>query len=322
MESNSHENKEEVCIKSKEAKLYEISQKLSCEDNDTLSGSFGAECFKKLPLDNTTDTTSSSSIKKEAPILTQQQERKVIKKRRVISCSICLARFLLRSKLEEHMLSHREGDKFKCNFCPKVFAHKGNLRRHLVTHEKQNTLTCEMCNTSTVTTTTCNTQKSYFNKHMVTYTSQCWFSCKICQNKCLTVESNVLMSLHSHLICHVCLDTCDQKNVLDGPKFIYTNGSGQMAVDSKYDLYFNNSFMYNNNQMLVYNVNTGQKVYQCDICQISFKWKQSLKKHKLIHTGQSIEFQCNVCNAMFTTKHSLNKHKRIHLINQTDFSGF
>ena len=54
---------------------------------------------------------------------------------------------------------------------------------------------------------------------------------------------------------------------------------------------------------------------QCSVCLKHMSSRTNLRKHMEIHTGQR-NYQCDVCNKKFRRKHHLNRHKKaIHKIN-------
>ena len=56
---------------------------------------------------------------------------------------------------------------------------------------------------------------------------------------------------------------------------------------------------------------TGDKPYECDVCNKRFPRSDNLVLHKRTHTGDK-PYECNVCNKRFLQTGHLTKHKRTH----------
>ena len=52
----------------------------------------------------------------------------------------------------------------------------------------------------------------------------------------------------------------------------------------------------------------GRKVFSCESCGKSYKWKESLLKHQRIECGKLPNFFCEICGNRFMHKHHLIKH--------------
>ncbi len=58
-------------------------------------------------------------------------------------------------------------------------------------------------------------------------------------------------------------------------------------------------------------VHSGEKPYECQICNKKFSRSSRLKLHNRIHTGEK-PYECRVCQKRFTRSNNLNSHMGTH----------
>ena len=56
---------------------------------------------------------------------------------------------------------------------------------------------------------------------------------------------------------------------------------------------------------------SGEKQFTCDICEKTFKYRNALNRHKIIHAEEK-PFGCDICGKMFNQRNHLDRHRLIH----------
>ena len=58
---------------------------------------------------------------------------------------VCLKRFLFKSELENHYVTHTGENPFACHICDRKFSRKYNLVQHQATHSDVRNFKCSIC---------------------------------------------------------------------------------------------------------------------------------------------------------------------------------
>ena len=59
--------------------------------------------------------------------------------------------------------------------------------------------------------------------------------------------------------------------------------------------------------------NTGEKPFQCNVCEKYFLENGQLLNHMKIHTGENT-LQCNICDKSFSSNYRLKRHMKVHAL--------
>jgi len=73
------------------------------------------------------------------------------------------------------------------------------------------------------------------------------------------------------------------------------------------------------NEFIILELDNNVKLYQCDICQKTFKDRSKLRSHREIHTEER-NVICPDCGKGFKTMNCLRNHKRLHMPERTYFN--
>ncbi|GIX76004.1 hypothetical protein CEXT_468971 [Caerostris extrusa] len=60
-------------------------------------------------------------------------------------CNLCMYSTPKKSRMQRHMLSHRNIRSFTCNECGQAFLHKHHLQAHLRVHTGEKQFKCDIC---------------------------------------------------------------------------------------------------------------------------------------------------------------------------------
>ncbi|XP_015906406.2 zinc finger protein 235-like [Parasteatoda tepidariorum] len=188
-----------------------------------------------------------------------------------ISCDHCNMKFSSKTRLRSHRKYLTLEKNFQCEFCQMRFKMFTNLKLHMITHTEEKPYKCEMCNKSF-------RQKSGLEYH---YSSQTYLA----HHK--TFEE---FKQFEYLI-----EKYKSRYLEDGGVHICTVCNKEFKSARRLE---SHSIVHSKNW------------YECDICQLHFKRKEYISRHKrAIHSSRRELFPCDICKKRFTTKYSVKLHK-------------
>lgn len=275
------------------------------------------------PLDQHDSASSSTTIKVEIeePSLAAMNDLSNNRKSRRTNknpphqCSKCGECFDMPFERQRHLRRvHRKQTDFKCPVCDQNYLNKRSLEQHMDSkHLGKVGYTCDICNKSF-------TQKSYVRTHMRIHNFQMPYACKECDKQFLTN-----LKFISHMKSHLELDPLEKLVVpnvkpdiaeLPSKKAItdnncvarQTNNKTTSNQCSKCSECFETATERNRHLRTVHRTQD----YKCQICDMVYLHKISLRQHiDTKHLGK-IGFTCDICNKSFSQKSYVKIHMRYH----------
>ncbi|XP_013141783.1 PREDICTED: zinc finger protein 595-like [Papilio polytes] len=163
---------------------------------------------------------------------------------------------------------------FKCDNCITVFPNADDLQDHIYLKHEVNAskFKCDVCKCSF------STEVSY-NYHINRHKRR--FKCQLCEKNFI---SKTAVTKHYNIV-HSVDYNCQMESKL--------NDDQEVIVEE------------------IQNNSTEQPCFPCELCEKTFRWKTSLRKHLETHrieTGQKRKPYCETCRLSFTTTSNLQKH--------------
>jgi len=199
------------------------------------------------------DSSQQSTQENIAPS-SQQVNPPAVEPEKPFQCRKCGERFVRPHHLRKHKYTHTEDRVYKCSECDRGFTKESTLKQHMQKHD----LTSRQCK---VCSRICR-NPALLRAHMLTHTGVRDYPCKACGK-----EFKTLSAMKRHLL------------------FVHTELSDTPVDKRKY-----------------------KKYYPCPECN---KQTSDLKQHMMLHTGEK-NFQCTVCERRFFTKSQKDRHMYTH----------
>ena len=201
--------------------------------------------------------------------------------------------------MNEHLRTH--DTEYKCDQCGKLCASPVLLKSHIKLSHEPKLNVCSICGK-------CFSSPSLLKYHVdETHDNKQDFPCNYCERKCPT-QRMLKKHMESHspktFVCELCAKAFVTRGKLNVHfKQVHTD---ERPHKCKFEG-CNESFIMGFKLTMHERVHTGERPFQCDTCEASFKRSDTLKKHIMIHTGEK-PYICPHCGEGFIQNSNMKIH--------------
>ncbi|XP_052250230.1 zinc finger protein ZFP2-like isoform X2 [Dreissena polymorpha] len=282
----------------------------------------------------TAETTCDICDKKFSSNASMRRHREIHTGVKKFSCDLCGNSYTQKHNLTKHMRLHTGEKPYKCRHCEKEFYILHHLKNHLALHGEA-PFRCETCG------------KAYKHKYKMEAHIRATHSGgtsggSVAQSPTsgMTSDDNSMSEPWTNGIDE---DGSEADNHDDDEDYYEGMDDGETTYDEHEcevcQAIFINEESLNNHMKLQHSVDqeyrcdkcsnifltrahlvrhrrshTGEQIFECKECNVSFRWKVSLHIHMRRHNNDFKRYECTLCNKYFLAKESLRRHQTtVHL---------